>query len=687
MDVIALSWSLSAALVVGLASPQAPSAAPNRAPAPCKVFGTFVQQYDGLERPTVVAVSTTGDFAVLERDQRRVRVFTVDGRERWTIESQRSAESAASAWDLAVGADPVGPTAMAFRADNRLTILSPTRMAIFDVDGATPSTATSTSSPSPWRVVAGLDLGEPGAAAWKTGDPANEADDELWIADRTGSVLVLRADASVVRRITAGATRPFLRPSGVAIASDGSVFVADEDADAIIRLDGAGRELARFGERGSFPGLFNAPRGLAVLGDCLYVTDELNHRVTIHAYDGTFRSFWGMHAVVPREGEGKIHYPTAVAFAPDGAFAYVAEPFERRVQRFATSDPDAALNAAMPSREGVLSHFGGAIACDGELLLLEEPESSSVFLFDLREPTPIHVTTFGGSGPGPDRFSRVSAMHVDKDSQRAVIADTGARRLAQIHVARDRKAPLKMDPFMARLVRSWDLVPWTGLVRELLSQAPAATPSSGTAVLELVGFARQGQALWTIDRVEGLLIELDASLRPTRVMQTGCVGANGLVALADGGFATTRPDRGEVIFLSNAGTVTRTLGGRSDASTPSRFVRPTAIAAMPDGTLVVTDAGSDEVLALDAEGKELQRIGKRGASDGQLWMPDGIAHFTGANAPQAGEEEGGQSDKGPRFVVIDRGNHRAQIFRQDGTWLMTFGLGRAYTRPRERGET
>ena len=46
------------------------------------------------------------------------------------------------------------------------------------------------------------------------------------------------------------------------------------------------------------------PRGLAVQGDCLYVTDELNHRITIHGFDGAFRSFWGMHAVVPREGAG-----------------------------------------------------------------------------------------------------------------------------------------------------------------------------------------------------------------------------------------------------------------------------------------------------------------------------------------------------------------------------------------------
>ena len=105
--------------------------------------------------------------------------------------------------------------------------------------------------------------------------------------------------------------------------------------------------------------------------------------------------------------------------------------------------------------------------------------------------------------------------------------------------------------------------------------------------------------------------------------------------------------------------------------------RPNDVDVAADGSLWITDAARDELVVLAADGTLLQRIGNRGESDGELWAPEGIATFTGAT---------GAAD-GPRVIVVDRGNHRAQLFRADGSWLMTFGLGRAYTRPRERGET
>lgn len=614
-----------------------------------------------------MAIASNGQWAVLERDASRIRIVAPDGNELQRIEASGSAEGAP--WHLAIASDEAGPTALTYTADGRLTILSPSRIAVFDPTGV------------PWRVVTGLDLGEPTAAAWRSG-PAGATSDELWIADRTGRVIVCDAALAIVRRILPSKTLALKRPSGIAIAPDGSVFVADEDADAIIHLDPTGSELARFGERGSFPGLFNAPRGLAVQGDCLYVADELNHRITIHSFDGKFRSFWGMHAVVPREGEGKIHYPGAIAIAPDGSQAIVAEPIERRVQRFTPSDPNAAMNAPMPSREGVQSHFGGAVACDGELLVLEEPESSSVFLFDLRDPTPIHVTTFGGSGVGPDKFGRIVALAVDATTQRAIIADLGAGRLSEFHLARDRTQPLKIDPFMATLVRSWDLGAWSERARAIApatagASGAAAESSLGSATLEPVGFATQskeaGGGRWTIERRSGALIALDAELAPTRVLLTGLHGVHGLAAMPDGAFVTTVADRGEVVVIAADGSVRSRFRGPNDAP----FKRPNGVMVAADGSIWVTDGARDEVVVLAADGTLLRRIGARGASDAELWMPDGLAPFTGATG----------AETGARVVVVDRGNHRAQIFRSDGSWLMTFGLGRAYTRPRERGAT
>jgi hypothetical protein len=90
-----------------------------------------------------------------------------------------------------------------------------------------------------------------------------------------------------------------------------------------------------------------------------------------------------------------------------------------------------------------------------------------------------------------------------------------------------------------------------------------------------------------------------------------------------------------------------------------------------EGDLVVAVAGTDEVVRMSPEGEVRWRVGSRGSSDGEFWMPGGVAVMT------LGGEVG--------LAVVDVGNHRVQLLRPDGSWRMTFGLGRAYTRPRDRG--
>ncbi|MHC4833193.1 MAG: NHL repeat-containing protein, partial [Planctomycetota bacterium] len=71
------------------------------------------------------------------------------------------------------------------------------------------------------------------------------------------------------------------RPMDLAVAEDGRLFVADADRHRVIRLDAEGRYLGAFGERGPFPGLFQDPVGLDLVGERLLVSDRLNHRISI----------------------------------------------------------------------------------------------------------------------------------------------------------------------------------------------------------------------------------------------------------------------------------------------------------------------------------------------------------------------------------------------------------------------
>jgi DNA-binding beta-propeller fold protein YncE len=75
------------------------------------------------------------------------------------------------------------------------------------------------------------------------------------------------------------------RPRGVAVDSEGHVYVSDAAFDNIQIFDGLGNLLLYFGALGGGPGQFNLPAGLYVdAEDRLYVADSFNRRVQIFQY-------------------------------------------------------------------------------------------------------------------------------------------------------------------------------------------------------------------------------------------------------------------------------------------------------------------------------------------------------------------------------------------------------------------
>ena len=88
----------------------------------------------------------------------------------------------------------------------------------------------------------------------------------------------------------------FDQPSGIAIASNGDIFVTDGHGknDRVVKFSNDGKFIKTWGHHGSGPGEFDQPHDISVGGsrNLVYVADRSNSRVQIFDQDGNFIAAW-----------------------------------------------------------------------------------------------------------------------------------------------------------------------------------------------------------------------------------------------------------------------------------------------------------------------------------------------------------------------------------------------------------
>jgi len=79
----------------------------------------------------------------------------------------------------------------------------------------------------------------------------------------------------------------FSKPKGIAIDSEGHIYVVDAAFNNVQIFDTEGRLLLFFGEMGNRPGQFWLPAGMAIdKDDNIYVADQYNRRINVYKYLG-----------------------------------------------------------------------------------------------------------------------------------------------------------------------------------------------------------------------------------------------------------------------------------------------------------------------------------------------------------------------------------------------------------------
>jgi DNA-binding beta-propeller fold protein YncE len=123
----------------------------------------------------------------------------------------------------------------------------------------------------------------------------------------------------------------FNAPEGIAVSSQGDVYVSDTDNFRIQRFDANGTFLDMWGWGPSDGnGEFNDPEGLVVDdAEDVYVADLFNDRVQMFDAEGAFLGKWGTEGTNP----GEFRRPRDIAIDSNGN-VYVLDGLNRRVQKF-----------------------------------------------------------------------------------------------------------------------------------------------------------------------------------------------------------------------------------------------------------------------------------------------------------------------------------------------------------------
>ncbi len=135
-----------------------------------------------------------------------------------------------------------------------------------------------------------------------------DRDGNVWVTDAQGkdgkghTVVKFSPDGKVLMTLgkpgVAGATDDtFNQPSDVAVAPNGDIFVADGhggDSNArIVKFSKDGKFIKTWGKKGTGPGEFDVPHGLAFDSQGrLFVADRSNNRIQIFDQDGKYLEEW-----------------------------------------------------------------------------------------------------------------------------------------------------------------------------------------------------------------------------------------------------------------------------------------------------------------------------------------------------------------------------------------------------------
>jgi DNA-binding beta-propeller fold protein YncE len=210
-------------------------------------------------------------------------------------------------------------------------------------------------------------------------------------------------------------------PDGVAVASDGSVYVSDNDYHRIQKFTSEGVFVSKW--TGGYDGWFDSAAELAMPSNGI---EEVLYDATVFIRQGVFISYLGYSWNGKKEEEGEYLHPFGVGMASDG-IVYVADTDNDRIQKFTSEGMFVSEWGTTGTDDGGFNLPSGIeVASDGSVYVVDHGNDRiQKFTSD-----GVFVSKWGTLGSSDGEFNSPSGIAVASDGS-VYVADMDNNRVQE----------------------------------------------------------------------------------------------------------------------------------------------------------------------------------------------------------------------------------------------------------------